>query len=224
MMSYIELENVSRIYDVDGVKTTALTDVNLKIDRGESVAIMGVSGSGKTTLLSIIGLLDDMTDGNYVLDGQEVSGMLDSKKAELRSQKFGIVFQNLQLVESESVKNNVEIGLFIGNKYKIKEFESRIDCALSQLGIAQYKKKKVKFLSGGERQRVAIARAIINDPDIILADEPTSALDSKTANEIIAIFDSLKNDGKTIILVTHDINVAQKMDRIIYIKDGKIQL
>lgn len=223
-MSYIELKNVSRIYEVGGVKTTALTDVNFNISKGESVAIMGVSGSGKTTLLSIIGLLDSMSNGSYKLDGEEMSALSDGKKAELRSQKFGIVFQNLDLIDNESVKNNVEIGLFIGNKYKMKEFDSRIDATLSKLGISHYKKKKVKFLSGGERQRVAIARAIINDPEIILADEPTSALDSNTANEIMSIFDNLKNEGKTVIVVTHDKSVAEKLDRIVYIKDGKMQV
>lgn len=222
-MELIKLNNITKKFNSNKIITEALRGVDLTISQGESIAIMGVSGSGKSTLLNIISMLDKQTSGEYIFNGENTDNFSESKQASIRANSFGILFQSLELVESESVKNNVEIGLYVGNKYRIKEFRYVIDTVLQKVGLAPLKKKKVKYLSGGEKQRVAIARAIINDPMIIIADEPTSALDSRTADEIIGIFEMFKAEGKTVIIVTHDIQVAERMDRIVYIKDGVIR-
>lgn len=222
-MELIKLNNITKKFNSNKIITEALRGVDLTISQGESIAIMGVSGSGKSTLLNIIAMLDKQTSGEYIFNGENTEKFSESKQASIRANSFGILFQSLELVESESVKNNVEIGLYVGNKYRINEFGYVIDTVLQKVGLAPLKRKKVKFLSGGEKQRVAIARAIINDPMIIIADEPTSALDSRTADEIIGIFERFKAEGKTVIIVTHDIQVAERMDRIVYIKDGVIR-
>ena len=219
-MNIIELKNVVRTFDVKGTKTKALRGLGLDIEEGVSTAIMGVSGSGKSTLLNIIGLLDRMNEGEYSLAGVDIKEMTDNQHAKLRSEKFGFIFQELELIDSDSVLCNVEMGLYLGDKYPIKQFGKRIIEVLESLGIGALAKKKVGLLSGGERQRVAIARALVNDPSIILADEPTSALDTNTASEIMGIFNKLQRDGKTIIIVTHDPNIAKQLDRTVYIKDG----
>ncbi len=221
-MSLIVINNMVKNFKTKEVETKALRGVDLEIKRAESVAIMGVSGSGKSTLLSIIGLLDKQNEGTYLLEGKSNKDMTDSDMAKYRSDKFGYIFQDLQLLDSDNVSRNVEIGLYIGCKYKHKDYSARIDEVLTLVGMDGQKKKKSALLSGGEKQRVAIARALVNDPDIIIADEPTSALDSKTASEIMAIFKDLQSKGKTIIIVTHDPNIAAHMDRTLHIKDGVI--
>lgn len=223
MMELINLEGVSKTFCACKIETRALNSVDLVVNSGESLAIMGVSGSGKSTLLNIITMLEHKSGGKYIFMGEDVDTFSSSKMAQMRAKHMGIIFQSLELIENETIKSNVSLGLYIGDKYKKKEFNEVIDTVLMQVGMSPLKKKKVKFLSGGQKQRVAIARALVNDPDIILADEPTSALDSATANEIIDLLLDLQKMGKTIIVVTHDINVANKMDRIVTIKDGVIQ-
>lgn len=221
-MELINMKGIEKTFYSSRIETKALTGVDFVVNQGDSIAIMGVSGSGKSTLLNIVTMLDYKTNGEYQFMGEDVGTFSESKMADMRAKHMGIIFQSLELIENESVKSNVSLGLYVGTKYKIKQFNEIIDRVLQQVGIAHLKNKKVKFLSGGEKQRVAIARALVNDPDIILADEPTSALDSKTATEIMEIFAKLNEMGKTIIIVTHDINVANKMNKTVTIKDGKI--
>lgn len=219
----IELKNISKIYN-EGKENQvkALDDVSLTIEKGECVAIMGVSGSGKTTMMNIIGCILQPTSGEVYLNGTEVSKMNDFELSAIRNKMLGIVMQNNFLLENEKVINNIKIPLSFNKKIKIRDYNKRAESILSLLGILNLKTKKVRELSGGQKQRVAIARAMVNDPEVILADEPTSALDSNTASEIIGVLKDLQAKGKTIIVITHDINVANKMDRIITIKDGKI--
>lgn len=217
----INIINCKKIYNEGTeMEVVALKDVNFKVEKGESVAIMGVSGSGKSTLLHIIGCLDGMTEGEYYLDDKNISEYTSNELAEVRNAKIGFVMQENALINTDTVFENVKLPLCFSKKYKVKEFKELIMNTLASLGIDDLVKRKVKDLSGGQRQRVAIARAIVNDPDIILADEPTSALDSKTANEIMRIFREMQNHGKTVIVVTHDRAVADKMDRIVFIRDG----
>ena len=220
----IKLENITKIYN-KGLKNevVALENVNMTINRGETIAIMGVSGSGKTTLLNIIGCMDSSTSGNYFFDESNVSLMSDKEFATIRSSRIGFVLQNYALLNNESVKSNLEIPLYFNKEANIFNYNKIIDEVLDNLGILSLKKRKINQLSGGQKQRVAIARAIINNPDIILADEPTGALDSKTANEIMDLLLKLNQEKNiTIILVTHDINMAKKMKTIVNIVDGKI--
>ena len=221
-MNLIYMKGVEKCFRANGVETKALKGIDFTVEQGESVAIIGVSGSGKTTLMNIISMLDEKTTGEYKFINEDIDNYSDSQRASLRAKHMGIIFQQLELIESESVKSNIMLGLYIGTKYKMKEFNTVVDKILQVVGISYLKKKKGKYLSGGEKQRVAIARALVNDPDIILADEPTSALDSKTADEIMGILQMLNKNGKTVIVITHDQNVANKMDRIVHIVDGKI--
>lgn len=222
-MEIINLKNIHKKYNAGKQnEVNALCGVDLVVNKGESVAIMGVSGSGKSTLLNIIGCLDKMTDGKYLLNGENINTKNATELAEIRNSTFGFVLQSYGLIDSDKVVNNVRLPLLFSKKYKPNEQNDHIDTVLYRLKIANLKNVKVRELSGGQKQRVAIARAMVNDPDIILADEPTSALDSTTATEIVDILKNLKKKGKTIIVVTHDINVAQKMDRIVTIIDGKI--
>lgn len=223
-MNLIEIKNVVKIYNENkSNKVRALDGATLSVARGESLSVMGVSGSGKSTLLHIIGCLDVVTSGDYILDGNNVGKLSAIEQAKLRNEKIGFILQTFGLLESENVFNNVKLPLLIGKKYGYKEVKTRVQEVLKLVGLSMYSKRKVRELSGGQKQRVAIARALVNDPDIILADEPTSALDSKTAEEIMGLFAELNKKGKTIIIVTHDIKVAEKMSRIVNIIDGKIE-
>ena len=222
-MEIINLNNIHKKYN-EGKQNEvhALRGVDLVINKGDSIAIMGVSGSGKSTLLNIIGCLDKMTEGDYLLDGANINLKTATELAEIRNAMFGFVLQSYGLIDSDKVVSNVRIPLLFSKKYKPSEQNDRIDTILNKLKIFDLKNTKVRNLSGGQKQRVAIARALVNDPEIILADEPTSALDSVTANEIIEVLKDLQTKGKTIIVVTHDINVAKKLDRIVTIEDGVI--
>lgn len=217
----IELSNVSKIYKIGINNFYALNNLSLKINDGDFVAVTGASGSGKTTLLNIIGCLDTMSEGKYLLDGNDVTKMSDERKAKLRNGKIGFVLQDFALIGKQTVKYNVMLPLLF-SKVPNKELSDRTDMALEKVGIANQIFKKANQLSGGQKQRVAIARAIVNSPSIILADEPTGQLDSKTGIQIMEVLKSLNDEGITVIIVTHDANVASYAKRQIVLSDGKI--
>lgn len=206
-------------------ETKVLNGINLKVYKGDSISIMGVSGSGKTTLLNVIATIDHLSDGTYKLNNEiDVDALEDSKLAELRSSTFGYILQDYSLLNNDKVYDNVILPLSFSKKYRsTKDRKKRVQDVVESVGLTSKLKEKVKNLSGGERQRVAIARAIINDPDIILADEPTGALDSITKEEIMDIINALNKAGKTIIMVTHDIEVASRLKKLIYIRDGVLK-
>ncbi len=221
--SIIELNNIKKIYGNGNSAVNALRNVNISINKGEMLAIMGPSGSGKSTLLNIIGLLDDVTDGDYKLLGNSVNGISLKSKAFLRNMRLGFVVQDFALVEKYTVEQNIEIPFtYLKKRISKKEKSERIEKVLKKLGIDSKRYELVCNLSGGQRQRVSIARAIINEPEIILADEPTGSLDSKTAKEIMNVLKELNSRGKTVVIITHDKNVAESGNRIINIKDGII--
>lgn len=222
-MGIIKIENLHKIYNENKPNAVhALRGINMEIEEGETVAIMGISGSGKSTLLHIIGCMDKATDGKYYLNGEDISGLNGKELAKIRNNEIGFVLQDYGLIENESVFQNVKLPLMFSEKYQYSKINARVKEVLGLFGIDELYKKKVRDLSGGQKQRVAIARAVVNEPKIILADEPTSALDSATSEEILGVFDELHNMGKTVIMVTHDKRVADRMQRIVYIKDGII--
>ena len=216
----IQLHNISKEYRKnEDLSVNALLDVSLEIKQGEFVAIVGPSGSGKSTLMNILGLLDVPTKGSYLLDNSEVSGLDIDELAKLRNQKLGFVFQSFHLLPRTSAKENVELPLIYSDRSDVKKLASN---ALKAVGLEDRVNHFPGELSGGEQQRVAIARSLVNDPDIIFADEPTGNLDSRSGLEIISIFQDLNLKGKTIVLVTHDRNIAEHARRIIRISDGQI--
>lgn len=219
------------VFDLEGVsfsfnkgrqnEVSALQNIDLKIKRGSIVVIKGVSGSGKTTLLNILDLLLLPQKGTFTILGENVSSLSEFKLASMRANQIGYIFQDFALINKEKVKSNLELPLLFSDKYKTwPAKKSRIDEVLLKLGIADKKKERVYSLSGGQRQRVAIARAIINDPEIILADEPTSALDKSNKAKIIDIFKELNKEGKTIIIVTHDSEVAGAFEKTYFLDGG----
>ena len=218
----IEIKNLTKTYNYKKSNAfTALKDISLKIDDGEMLAIVGKSGAGKSTLLHIIGCIDTFEKGEYTIDDINIHKLSDKKLAEIRNEKVGIVMQDFALVEEYTVIENVKIPLYFSKKKKGNANTLALE-ALEKVGIKELAKKPVNKLSGGQKQRVAIARAIVNDPSFILADEPTGALDTKTSEEIMELFQKLNEDGKTVIIITHDPGVAEKCKRKIEISDGKI--
>ena len=215
----IELSNISKIFDTGFNQVNALSDIDVKIDQGEFVAIKGPSGSGKSTMMNIIGLLDRPTKGKYFLGNNDVSTLNDNKRSLIRRNLFGFVFQNYNLIPRLSAVRQVEMPLIYRRD---KEKRKKSILALSKLGLAERISHSPVKLSGGEQQRVSIARALVGEPKVILADEPTGALDSKTGEEIIQIFKSLSDEGITVIMITHDDSVTRKAQRIIEMKDGMI--
>jgi len=198
---------------------TVLKNISIHIDRGEMVAIMGPSGSGKSTLMNIIGCLDRPTSGSYSLDGQEVAKLSENQLAEVRSRKIGFVFQQFNLLSRSTALRNVELPMiYSGARNRTGLAKS----ALSRVGLDDRMDHRPNQLSGGQQQRVAIARAIVNEPLVLMADEPTGALDTKTGEEIMTIFQELNNEGKTVIVVTHEADIANHCNRIIRFKDGEI--
>ena len=220
-MVLIALDNIYKIYNVGGEEVRALDGIDLEIKENEYLAIMGPSGSGKSTLMNMIGCLDTPSEGIYQFEGEMVQEMNDDQLASIRNRKIGFVFQTFNLLPKATAQNNVEIPLIYGNIRKSERI-NMASKALEDVGLADRMHHKPNELSGGQRQRVAIARALVNSPSIILADEPTGNLDSKSGHEIMKILDQLHKQGNTIILVTHEDDIAQHAHRIIRLFDGKI--
>ena len=220
-MSLISLKNIYKIYNVGGEEVRALDGIDLAIESNDYLAIMGPSGSGKSTLMNMIGCLDTPTSGKYEFEGEMVQIMDDSQLASIRNRKIGFVFQTFNLLPKATARHNVEIPLVYANVPKSERMRIATN-ALKSVGLSDRLHHRPNELSGGQRQRVAIARALVNSPSIILADEPTGNLDSKSGSEIMAILDDLHNAGNTIILVTHEDNIAQHAHRTISLFDGKI--
>lgn len=216
----IELTAVTKQYTKGGNEPIrALDAVNLKLERGELLAIVGSSGSGKSTLLNVLGLLDRPSDGRYSFEGKDVSGLGADEQAHWRNQRFGFVFQAFRLLPRASALENVELPLLYSDR---KHIDGLAKAALEAVGLADRLKHRPTELSGGQQQRVAIARALVNSPDVIFADEPTGNLDAQAAHEIMALFQRLNREGRTIVLVTHDPQIAQQCRRVARIERGRI--
>jgi len=220
-MEAICLKNVTKTYKMDGIKLDAIRNMSISIKEGEFVAIMGASGSGKSTLLHIIGLLDRPTTGSIIIDGINSNNLDDDQLAEFRGQKIGFVFQSFNLYPTMTAMQNIELPLMI-QEYNQEERENKARELLKAVGLADRVNHMPSQLSGGQKQRVAIARALVTDPDIVLADEPTGNLDSKSGKELLDMLVKINEDGRTIIVITHDPNIASYAKRIIKIKDGSI--
>ena len=220
-MELISLKSIYKIYNVGGEEVRALDGVDLSINYNEYLSIMGPSGSGKSTMMNMIGCLDSPSSGLYEFEGEKVHIMDDSQLASIRNRKIGFVFQTFNLLPKASALHNVEIPLVYANIKKEKRLEMASN-ALISVGLEDRMHHRPNELSGGQRQRVAIARALVNEPSIILADEPTGNLDSKSGHEIMKIFDELHRSGNTIILVTHEDDIAKYSNRIVRLLDGKI--
>ena len=216
----IEIHDVSKIYTIGGEEVRALDHVDLTIERGEFVSIIGPSGSGKSTLMNIIGCLDVADEGEYLLDGQPIGKYSEKELARIRNKKLGFIFQSFNLISKMTAEENVELPL-IYQRMSVTERKKRVKEALERVELEKRGKHKPTELSGGQQQRVAIARALATNPSLILADEPTGNLDSKTGVEIMNLFHELNESGNTIVLITHDNDVARQARRRVNIKDGR---
>ena len=221
VMNILELNNVRKVYKTKNVETVALKDVNFSVEKNEFIAIMGESGSGKTTLLNVISTLDKQTNGKVVLNGKDISTLKESEVAKFRREKLGFVFQDFNLLDIFSNKDNIFLPMVLSD-YKPKEMEKRLSEIQGLLGIESFVGKYPYEVSGGQKQRIAIARALITKPDLILADEPTGALDSKSSEMILDLFTKINKLGQTILMVTHSVKAASFSDRVIFIKDGVV--
>jgi ABC-type lipoprotein export system ATPase subunit len=216
----IELQGIGRTYRRPGAEPiVALHDVSLRIERGDFIAIVGTSGSGKSTLMNVLGLLDRPDTGRYVLEGEDVAGLDVDRQARMRNRRIGFVFQAFHLLPRTTALENVELPLLYSDRADIAGLGRR---ALEQVGLTDRIAHRTSELSGGQQQRVAIARALVNEPDLLLADEPTGNLDAKSAAEVLSVFESLNRAGRTIVIVTHDPNVAAHCARIARLEEGRI--
>jgi putative ABC transport system ATP-binding protein len=218
----IQVSDISRIYHIGAETIYALRSVTTRVERGEYVALMGSSGSGKSTLMNILGCLDTPSGGSYFLNGTDVSKMTDNELADIRNREIGFIFQTFNLLPRSTALDNVALPLIYAGVKK-EEREERAKKVLEDVGLGDRILHKPNELSGGQRQRVAVARALVNNPSIILADEPTGNLDSKTSNEIMELFDMIHKNGNTIIVVTHEEDIARHALRIIRLRDGSIE-
>lgn len=217
--SMIELDKVTKVYHMGKVEVNALRGVSLSINMGEMVAIIGASGSGKSTMLNVIGCLDKPTSGSYFFEGVDVSQLNDNQLAEVRNKKIGFVFQDFNLLPRATALANVELPLIYSG---VRRRHQRAIEALGQVGLGKRANHKPTEMSGGEQQRVAIARALVNNPAVILADEPTGELDTHSSAEIMSIFRQLHQDGKTIVIITHETDIAAQAQRTVRLCDGEI--
>lgn len=217
----IKIENLTKIFRTEEVETLALRGVSLNVDKGEFVAVMGPSGCGKSTLLNIVGLLDNPTEGSYVLDGTDVSALKEKNRTALRKGKIGFVFQNFNLIDELNIEENVELPLRYLN-ISASDRKKRVAEVLERMGIAHRAKHFPQQLSGGQQQRAAIARAVVGRPSLILADEPTGNLDSKNGREVMDLLTELNREGTTIVMVTHSQRDATYTHRVINLFDGKV--
>ncbi len=220
-MALLELNRIAKSYPIGTETVFALRSITASIEKGEYVALMGPSGSGKSTLMNILGCLDTPTGGTYILNGKEVSQLNDNELADIRNKEIGFIFQTFNLIPRSTALDNVALPLVYAGIPK-EERIKRAEKALEDVGLSDRAQHKPNELSGGQRQRVAVARALINNPSIILADEPTGNLDSKTSQEIMQLFEEIHRQGNTVIVVTHEEDIARHAHRIIRIKDGNI--
>jgi putative ABC transport system ATP-binding protein len=217
----IQLTNITKTYTMGLQEVHALRGVDISINTGEFVAIIGASGSGKSTLMNIMGSLDTPSTGQYVLNGQDASRMNSNEQSRLRNQNIGFVFQQFNLLARTPALKQVEMPLMYGGVAKVDR-QRRAEAALTRVGLSERMHHKPDELSGGQQQRVAIARALVNNPALILADEPTGALDSASGEEILRLFDELHQEKRTLVLITHDMDIAHRAERIITLKDGLV--
>lgn len=225
MTSIIQTHNLTKVYEMGAMKVTALDGVDIRIDAGEMVSVMGPSGSGKSTLMNILGCLDRPSEGQYILNNQHVSGLNKNQLAAIRNNEIGFVFQSFNLLSRTSALRNVMLPLVYRRKNGLSpaEREEKAMAALEAVGLADRAEHEPMELSGGQRQRVAIARALVNDPVLLMADEPTGNLDSGTGEEIMVLMHELHERGRTILIVTHEQIIAEQTERIITLRDGRVE-
>ena len=221
-MAVVNIENLSRVYQIGSIQLHALREINLQIEKGLYIAIMGPSGSGKSTLLNLLGCLDTPSSGMYQLDGEDISQLDDDQLSAIRGSRIGFIFQSYNLIAQLNVIENIEVPMYYQGISEHKSAARAKELA-ELVGLSDRVKHRPFELSGGQQQRVAIARALANDPVVILADEPTGNLDSASGAEILSILDNLHQQGKTIIVVTHDSNISERAQRVIHLLDGRIE-
>ncbi|MGH4140001.1 ABC transporter ATP-binding protein [Clostridium sp.] len=217
----LEVKNLIKIYKTGELEFTALKNINLKIEKGEFTAIMGASGSGKSTLMNILGCLDKMNSGKYILNGRDISILSDNELAYIRNKEIGFVFQSFNLIPRISLLDNVQLPMMYAG-VPARQRKEKALYALEKVGLSDRVKHLPNEISGGQKQRAAIARAIVNSPAVIMADEPTGNLDSKSSEDIMKIFEDLNNEGATILMVTHETDIANHTNRIVRFRDGEI--